>query len=118
MTRYLYNEADNLAGEQSPSGRITRYTYDDDQDLIEETGPLGHKITYDYVKDHRKIMTRTTTQNVTDPAGQNDSQPIVTIEEYNLMGDLAKRTDANGNVFTYTYNADGFSDVGWLPVDL
>jgi len=108
VTRYKYNDFDNVIAEQSPSGRIVHYEYDQDQDFLGESGPLGHKVSIRYDKNVRKIKIKTTTTEVVDPAGINEDQKIVTVEEINDNGDVTKLTDANGNVFEYVYDSEGY----------
>jgi RHS repeat-associated protein len=96
-TSYEYDAVSNLMAMTDKRGATTTYTYDGNGNRLTETDALGHVTSYAYDPLNRLIETSY-------PCGCASRVEQV---EYDALGRVIARTDANGNVTQFEYDALG-----------
>ncbi|TOI59500.1 RHS repeat-associated core domain-containing protein [Vibrio parahaemolyticus] len=110
---YSYDKTANLTGKVDPSGNAYAYRYDGFSNLIQSIDPVNRATAMQY--NDNALVTR-----VTDPRGRrtyysyNGYGDVLSVQSpdtgtahytYDKAGNLIGKTDANGQVFTYHYDA-------------
>ena len=106
------------------SGSTTQtwqYTYNSLGHVTQEIDPVGREFTYTYASNGidllEKDQTQTSTADINGiwssysqhlPGSYKDGSGRVTSYTYNGFGELLTRTDPNSDVWTYTYDSDGY----------
>ncbi|CAJ3446510.1 substrate-binding repeat-containing protein [Burkholderia pseudomallei] len=112
---YEWNTFGNLLAQSDPSGAISRYTYDEYDQLVEHTGPRGASTRFDYHPDgnlaaqidalgHRtqyRYDARGYLVEAIDALGQQ------TQYEYDRNGHLTRAIEPGGREIHCAYDADG-----------
>jgi RHS repeat-associated protein len=124
---FTYN-GNTLASVSYPDGGTWRYTYDANAFMLTKTDPLGNTTTYTYDANHRAAT-------ATDPEGKvrsvsypqpgTDTTKTTTFTEkdggvwtyrYDTQaGTLTSKTDPQGGITSYTYDAAGNRTATTLP---
>ncbi|MGD1335290.1 RHS repeat-associated core domain-containing protein [Vibrio harveyi] len=110
---YSYDKTANLTGKVDPSGNAYAYRYDGFSNLLQSIDPVNRATAMQY--NDNALVTR-----VTDPRGRrtyysyNGYGDVLSVQSpdtgtahytYDKAGNLIGKTDANGQVFTYHYDA-------------
>jgi RHS repeat-associated protein len=110
---YSYDKTANLTGKVDPSGNAYAYRYDGFSNLLQSIDPVNRATVMQY--NDNALVTR-----VTDPRGRrtyysyNGYGDVLSVQSpdtgtahytYDKAGNLIGKTDANGQVFTYHYDA-------------
>ncbi|MCR9654168.1 RHS repeat-associated core domain-containing protein [Vibrio parahaemolyticus] len=110
---YSYDKTSNLTGKVDPSGNAYAYRYDGFSNLLQSIDPVNRATAMQY--NDNALVTR-----VTDPRGRrtyysyNGYGDVLSVQSpdtgtahytYDKAGNLSGKTDANGQVFTYHYDA-------------
>ncbi|EKO3796775.1 RHS repeat protein [Vibrio metschnikovii] len=110
---YSYDKTANLTGKVDPSGNAYVYRYDGFSNLLQSIDPANRATAMQY--NDNALVTR-----VTDPRGRrtyysyNGYGDVLSVQSpdtgtahytYDKAGNLIGKTDANGQVFTYHYDA-------------
>lgn len=98
VTTYGYDSSDRVAS-VTVNGHTTSYVYNADNLIAAVTDPLNYTTTYAYVKHDNSDQVKTCT--ITDPNSH------VTVQEFNIAGQLIKVTDALGHSESFTYDGAG-----------
>ncbi|MFI9423297.1 DUF6531 domain-containing protein [Streptomyces achromogenes] len=117
----VYDKNNRLTSTTNALGKSTNYAYDADGNLLSRTSPLGNKETWTYDGDGRQATAvdprgnavgvdpaQYTATNSYDAAGNlitvTDPLGGVTRTEYDAVGNVTKRTDADKRTTTYGYD--------------
>ena len=110
---YSYDKTANLTGKVDPSGNAYAYRYDGFSNLLQSIDPVNRATAMQY--NDNALVTR-----VTDPRGRrtyysyNGYGDVLSVQSpdtgtahytYDKVGNLIGKTDANGQIFTYHYDA-------------
>ncbi len=116
ITRYEYDDLGNLLKVTDPAGKETRYTYDCNGKMLTQVDALGNTTEYSY--DGNMNLLRKTFPNQSNVSYQYDAMDRlnrvvdqldnVTRFEYDSVGNLTKKILPDGGIYTYEYNDAGF----------
>lgn len=101
ITQTQYNPLNEPIKVIDPTGAVTNTIYDAAGHVVMTIDPLGNETLYGYDSVGRKT---TVTQMVPDSDGSLRPGPTTTTA-YDADGNVTSVTDANGAVYTYTYDA-------------
>ena len=112
--QFVYDSSDNLLSKTDPNGNATAYTYDALNRLSSVTDALGNITRYSY-DGNGNLLIITDANNHTAashdfdpnnrPIASRDGLDYETQMSYSAAGRLLSRTNADGDVTTYDYDA-------------
>ena len=95
-TTYTYDDADRLIKVTDAANNKTYYAYDTENNLTSITDAASHETMFSYGDTtHPRLVTKTTF-----PVGSTPNETY----SYDAVGNLATKTDRNGNEITYSYD--------------
>jgi len=94
IAAYTYDASGNVLTITDPEGSVKQFSYNNINQRISETDPLGHSITYSYNTAGQLL-------SITDAKGSQ------TGFFYNEINKVSKKTYADGSFYTYTYHSVG-----------
>ncbi|MFE3198092.1 LamG-like jellyroll fold domain-containing protein [Embleya sp. NPDC059237] len=126
-TKYVYNPAGMQISKtvgDSTTTAVTSWTRDQRGLALTQTEPRGNvngadkaafTTTFGYDEVGRQIKTISPTISIESAGGAPVSSRAITMTGYNTFGEVAESSDANGNITTRTWSANGINTVTAAP---